>query len=451
MATRNILRKINRTLLVSLALCFAIASIISVYSGIEASSADTKEMIDEYQSYIVEMGELSDVQERMIEVSVARGGGFGHGGWGGMGGDSSEAVKLTQDEINIVSSVELVEAVIPKISNSVGEVDMDQMRAQMRAMREQGGGWGGGDGHGGGGFDREAMMASFFDYFVEGVPLNASLNEKYSLLPSNIVEGRQLREGDTSVVLIRDELKSFFNAGVGDTIDIEGHDFKIVGVYWSDTNRNTIYMSLPDAQKVAGKESNEYSSLDVYVEDKSVIDLVVYDMQEQLTDSFRVSSYADRNARFSDRMQQAQEREIKSLQDANEEVENSGNAIIIISLGSAALIVLFLMMYTVKERTKEIGIFKALGFTENRIMSQFVVEGGMVGLIGGIFGIAIGWAGAPIIAEFFLPPTDVYSTIDPSIFLIAAGLALSILLGIVGSIYPAWKVSRKSPAEAIRG
>jgi len=265
------------------------------------------------------------------------------------------------------------------------------------------------------------------------------------------VEGRQLREGDTSVVLIRDELKSFFNAGVGDTIDIEGHDFKIVGVYWSDTNRNTIYMSLPDAQKVAGKESNEYSSLDVYVEDKSVIDLVVYDMQEQLTDSFRVSSYADRNARFSDRMQQAQEREIKSLQDANEEVENSGNAIIIISLGSAALIVLFLMMYTVKERTKEIGIFKALGFTENRIMSQFVVEGGMVGLIGGIFGIAIGWAGAPIIAEFFLPPTDVYSTIDPSIFLIAAGLALSILLGIVGSIYPAWKVSRKSPAEAIRG
>ncbi len=458
MATRNILRKINRTLLVSMALCFAIASIISVYSGIEASSAETKEMIDEYQSYIVDMSELSDVQESMIQVSVGWGGGMGHGGgWGGMGGGSSDAVKLTQEEIDIVSSVELVEAVIPKISNSVGEVDMEQIRAQMRAMREQGGGgaWGaGGGGHGGGGgggFDRNAMMASFYDYYVEGVPLDSSLNEKYSILPSNIVEGRQLNENDSGVVLIRDELKSFFSAGLGSTIDIEGHDFRIVGIYNSFVNRNTVYMSLPDAQLVAGMDANEYSSLDVYVEDKSLIDLVVYDMEEQLTDSFRVTSYAERNARFSDRVQQAQEAEIESLQDANDEVENSGNAIIIISLITAALIVLFLMMYTVKERTKEIGIFKALGFTENRIMSQFVLEGGIVGLIGGIFGIAIGWAGAPFIAEFFLPPTDVYSTIDPSIFLIAAGLGLSIFLGVVGSIYPAWKASRKSPAEAIRG
>ena len=446
-ATRNIMRKSTRTILVSLALCFAIASIISVYTGTEAASENTKEMIADYQSYIVEMGELSDVQERMIQVTVGRGGGFRPGGWGG-GEDSSTATMVTQDEVSIITSVDFVEAVIPKISNSVGEVDMEQMREQMREMRQQGGGGPGGTG--GGGFDRDAMMASFFDYFVEGVPLDTSLNNKYSILPSNIVEGRQLTGNDTGNVLIRDELKSFFQAGIGDVIDIEGHKFKIVGIYSSEVNRNTVYMGIPDAQKVAGMEANEYSSLDVYVEDRSVIDMVVLDIQDRLGEGFGVTSYADRNARFSDRMQQAQENEIASLTADNEKVENTGIQVMAISIVTAALIVVFLMIYTVKERTKEIGIFKALGFSENSIMFQFIAEGTMIGLLGGVFGIAIGWAGAPYLARWLLPESDVYSGISPTVELILLGLGLAVLLGTVGSIYPAWRASRKPPAEAIR-
>lgn len=467
-AFRNILRKSTRTILVSLALCFAIASIISVYTGTEESSENTKEMIAEYQSYIVEMGELTDVQERMIQVSVGRGGGFGGGGFGGGGfrpggwgdeGGSVEIVNLTQDEIDIISSVDFVETVIPKVSNTVGEVDMEQMREMMREMREQGGWGGGGPGGGPGGertadegsrINRDELMATFYDYFVEGVPLNASLNKKYSLLPSNIVEGRQLRDGDVLKVLIRDELKSFFNAGVGDDIKIEGYDFQIVGIYSSDMNRNNVYMDLKDAQKVAEMEDDQYSSLDVYVEDKAVIDMVVLDMQDRLPEGFQVTSYADRNARFSDRMHQAQEREIASLEADNEKVENTGTQIMVISVVSAALIVLFLMFYTVKERTREIGIFKALGFTENAIMAQFIAEGTMIGFIGGVFGIGIGWAGAPYLARLLLPESDVYSSISPGISLIVLGLALAVFLGTAGSMIPAWRASRKPPAEAIR-
>ena len=447
MAMRNILRKINRTLLVSLALCFAIASIISVYSGIEASSENTKEMIAEYESHIIEMEELSEIQERMIQISTGRGGfGGAHpgGGGGGFGRDSNAV--LTQQEASIASATDYVEIVIPKVSKPVGDIDWEEMR-----KNRESGGHGGGFSSGGSGISREERMNSLFDYFIEGVFLNSSISEKYSLLPSNIVEGRTLKEGDTGMVLIRDDLKGFFDAGLGDFVDIEGFEFQIVGVYSSDINRNTVYMDIDDAQKVTGKGDDDYSSLDVYVDGTDVLDYVVLDLQDQLPEDFQVRSFADQNALFADQRQQAQVREITSLQEANDEVENSGNAIIFISLGSAALIVLFLMMYTVKERTKEIGIFKALGFTENRIMNQFVLEGGIIGLIGGIFGIAIGWAGAPLIAEFFLPPTDVYSTIEPSLFLIAAGLTLSIFLGVVGSIYPAWRASRKSPAEAIRG
>ena len=449
MAIRNIMRKSTRTLLVSLALCFAVASIISVYSGTEAASEDTKEMIAEYQSYIVEMGELTDVQERMIQVSVGRGGGFGGGGFrpGGMGGEITEAVILTQDEVTLVSSVDLVEAVIPKVSNTVGNVDMEQMREMMREMREQGGGGGGVPG---GGINRDELMASFYDYFVEGVPLNSTLNEKYALLPSNIVEGRQLGDGETGKVLIRDELKSFFNAGVGDWIDIEGYDFQIVGIYTSDVNRNNVYMDVKDAQKVAEMENDQYSSFDVYVEDRSIIDMVVLDIQDRLPDGVSVTSYADRNARFSDRMQEAQEREIASLEADNEKVENTGTQIIVISTIAAGLIVLFMMFYTVKERTKEIGIFKALGFQENSIMFQFITEGAIIGLIGGAFGVAIGWAGAPFLADFLLPNSKSYASISPSLNLVLLGLVLAAGLGILGSIYPAWKASRKSPAEAIR-
>jgi putative ABC transport system permease protein len=133
-----------------------------------------------------------------------------------------------------------------------------------------------------------------------------------------------------------------------------------------------------------------------------------------------------------------------------ERIETTGNQIIIISVITAGMIVLFMMLYTVKERTKEIGILKALGFTGNSILSQFVIEGTVIGLFGGIFGVTIGWVAAPSLSGLLLPSSEVYATSTPSIVLIALALCLTLVLGAFGSLYPAYQASKKSPMEAMR-
>ena len=70
---------------------------------------------------------------------------------------------------------------------------------------------------------------------------------------------------------------------------------------------------------------------------------------------------------------------------------------------ATSLIVLFVMLYTVKERTKEIGTLKAIGFSNSTVMSQFMLEGILLSMIAGVVGIAIGSIAAPTIASLLLP------------------------------------------------
>jgi putative ABC transport system permease protein len=149
--------------------------------------------------------------------------------------------------------------------------------------------------------------------------------------------------------------------------------------------------------------------------------------------------------------------------------QTQGTAIMEIGVAVAAtsLIVLVVMLYTVRERTKEIGILKALGFSNRNIMGQFMIEGVLLSLIAGVVGIVIGVVGAPYITSFLLPSisqsgiagfngqpfgqaslSQPVTTISPEILLLTFGAA--VLLGALGSLYPAWRASRTSPMEALK-
>ena len=137
---------------------------------------------------------------------------------------------------------------------------------------------------------------------------------------------------------------------------------------------------------------------------------------------------------------------------------------IVIALVATSLIVMFVMLYTVRERTKEIGTLKAIGFSNQNILSQFMLEGIVLSLVAGVVGIAISVFAAPILAGVLLPAvnagfggnfaraatatTAVGATITPEIILVVLGA--SVLLGAIGTFYPAWRASRTSPMEALR-
>jgi putative ABC transport system permease protein len=440
-AFRNVWRKKTRTLLVVIALGFSVAAIISVYSGVNASTDNVQLIIEGYQQYLVETGELTDYQEKMIQVTTRRS--------GGLFGGSASIKNISADAIEVISQIEYVEEVIPLIRSSVGEIDFQEIREEIKTLRQSGE-----LDSGEGGYQKiQDLITSSYDYTIMGVPTNYSLDETYLILPENIVSGNKITEHNQSMVMLREELTFsdgfFADAEVGDKILIQGYEFTVAGIFLSDSNSNYVYMDISDARKVLGLEEGCAYNLNVYVDDKSVVDLVVYDISEMYPE-YRVSSYSDIYSFFSERLESGREAEIIGLQNEKSGIENQGYSIIFGLIIAVALIVLFLMMYTVKERTKEIGLMKAIGFKGNNIMFQFIIEGSAIGIIGGIMGVVIGFLAGPMISEILLPDSEIIAATTPSFLLIFLVLGLTLFLGAIGTIYPAWQASRKSPMEAMR-
>lgn len=121
-----------------------------------------------------------------------------------------------------------------------------------------------------------------------------------------------------------------------------------------------------------------------------------------------------------------------------------------ISLIVGGIGVMNIMLVSVTERTKEIGIRKALGAKTGSIMFQFLMEATIITLIGGFFGIVLGILGAKGVCSLMvmLNIGEITAKIDPVVVLVAT--AFSSLIGIFFGIYPAKKAAKLSPIEALR-
>jgi len=119
-------------------------------------------------------------------------------------------------------------------------------------------------------------------------------------------------------------------------------------------------------------------------------------------------------------------------------------AIAAIALLVGGIGVMNIMLVSVLERTREIGIRKALGARETDIWSQFLIEAALLTFIGGIIGVIFGW-GVSLLLDF----TGVYTTVvSPDIVILAVGVSVGI--GLFFGFYPAWNASRLNPIEALR-
>ena len=140
----------------------------------------------------------------------------------------------------------------------------------------------------------------------------------------------------------------------------------------------------------------------------------------------------------------------------NEEFQQQQNAqmgMISLVLGGIAAISLLvggigimnIMLVTVTERTREIGIRRAIGAERSSIITQFLIEAAMLCGIGGIFGILIGTGGSLILGKFLFQ-----MTIYPAAWITGCAFAFSVLLGVIFGLYPAVKAANLQPVEALR-
>ncbi|HEX76795.1 MAG TPA: ABC transporter permease [Dehalococcoidia bacterium] len=106
-----------------------------------------------------------------------------------------------------------------------------------------------------------------------------------------------------------------------------------------------------------------------------------------------------------------------------------------------------------RERTKEIGTLKALGFSNWNVMQQFMYEGLYIGLIGGAIGLGIAAVSASVFSTWLFNTGETLGTSVSTAVTMEAmllGLGVAAIAGAVGSLYPAWRASRVSPMEALR-
>lgn len=119
-------------------------------------------------------------------------------------------------------------------------------------------------------------------------------------------------------------------------------------------------------------------------------------------------------------------------------------SVALISLAVGGVGIMNIMLVTVTERTREIGLRMAVGARPRDILRQFLTEAIILCLLGGILGILIGLSGSLAVREFLRWPTE------SSPAAVIASVSVSVLVGVIFGYYPAWKAARLDPIQALR-
>jgi putative ABC transport system permease protein len=394
-AIKNLRNRMSRSILTLLGIAIGIMAIISLMALGEGMQ----------QAVTGELSSLSDV------IIVSTGGNF-ISSFGGGGGSTNQY--FTQRDITDVERTQGVKEVSTQLSgNALAEYNGKMTIVQLTGM------------------DIGVMRLQYATQKLE--------------------EGVFLDDGEQNEIMIgysiaHDSFDS--DISVGGRIKLNGEKFFVTGIFEKQgfggvSSDNLVLMSTRDFQRLTGQSNI------------SVIYLRVYNVNDAESIATSIENTINQNH---GRKDFATATTMTSILQTVQSVIGILQ-LVLVAIASIALVVASIgimntMLTSVMERTREIGIMKAIGATNTDIMSIFIIEGTLVSAIGGIIGIILGVFGSQgltLILNNFIGIGG-SSNLTPIITVTSVVLAVtvSLIVGVFSSLYPAWKAARMSPIEAVR-
>jgi putative ABC transport system permease protein len=234
-------------------------------------------------------------------------------------------------------------------------------------------------------------------------------------------------------LLIGSQTAVTYDLAVGDTLDIKGDDYTVTAILkpTGSSEDGIIVGDLHTFQNILGKEGKvSMVEIQAFCRDCPITELTL-----QISEKFPEAKVTGLRQAMMSKMQTVEMFKTFSY----------GIAVLVIFIGS--LLVFVTMMGSVNERTREIGIFRAIGFRRGHVMQIILLEAMVVGLIGGLLGYlggnAIAWVSLPLVVKSS-------SFVGLNYNLGGVSLLLAVALSLIASLYPAQKASKLDPSEALR-
>jgi putative ABC transport system permease protein len=259
-------------------------------------------------------------------------------------------------------------------------------------------------------------------------------------------DGRLLDSADQNVIVIEDGLaSSYFSqpVGINKMVMINGSAFRVVGIL--DDPGTAVYMPVQMAyQLIQGKTNGVYDTLVVKIRNQDQLDEDIAAIQNKLIISRHVTQNTmDFSVTSRKEMQQARAATMSSM-------SNFLLAIAAVSLIVGSIGIANTMFTSVLEKTKEIGIMKAIGARNHDILFIFLFNAGFIGLVGGILGIILGTALSGFMPTLMGGLPMARGTTIVTLKSIIMALSVSVIVGILAGIIPAYQASKLKPVDALR-
>jgi putative ABC transport system permease protein len=247
-------------------------------------------------------------------------------------------------------------------------------------------------------------------------------------------EGRVPAAGERHVAVLGDTAAASLGKKLNDEVDLFGETFRVVGIagYVSIVNRQLVLVPLIDLQEasyrprqvtiaqVSAENTGDRTELVRIREEIEALGNVVAATPNEVLDH-------DRNFAI---------------------LETVSLAMAIVAVGMSALNVLTALVLATQERTREIGIFAAIGWSSGRIIKSIVIEGMLLCVIGCGLGVLLSFLAASAFPR--IPTIGNLISFKPTVGLIAPVIGAAFVLCVLGALLPAWRAVRMLPAEALR-